>query len=164
MINRQAYTIEVLDSGGSKCLEQMRPRWIRGSEGLVLVYNISRRSSFEYVRQLYQTNISVLATVGAISIALVGNMNDRSPRRKVSIDEGRALANQWGAFFFEVNIKIVDAGLIFTSLLINMRKFRGEQMQDSRSGFNRENPMLRTWWNSISSWICGLRRKYIGFR
>ena len=92
---------------------------VDNSEGLVLVYNTCRSSSFEPIRKIFRDIIE------RFPIVLVGAMRD-NPAREVSEDEGRNLAGQWGALFFETSAKDgTNVGDVFAGLLKKMREVRG---------------------------------------
>eukprot|EP00929_Paragymnodinium_shiwhaense_P055547 TRINITY_DN27828_c0_g1_i1.p1 TRINITY_DN27828_c0_g1~~TRINITY_DN27828_c0_g1_i1.p1 ORF type:complete len:212 (+),score=18.18 TRINITY_DN27828_c0_g1_i1:111-746(+) len=98
----QKIKLQVWDTAGQERFRSITRAYYRGSIGVLLVYDVSRRSSFERlaswledVRQHTDTN-SV--------IALVGNKCDLE-LREVSYEEGAEFASQNGLIFLETSAK-----------------------------------------------------------
>ncbi|CAN1251391.1 Ras-related protein RABA5d [Linum perenne] len=73
----------------------------RGAVGALIVYDISRRTTFESVgRWLDELTTHSDTTVARM---LVGNKCDLDNIRDVSVEEGRSLAEQEGLFFMETS-------------------------------------------------------------
>ncbi|KUJ11006.1 uncharacterized protein LY89DRAFT_536512, partial [Mollisia scopiformis] len=103
-INGKSCMLEVLDTAGQEEYTALREQWIRDSEGAVLVYSITSRSSF---RRIQRFNAQVLHVKGVekFPILLVGNKSDRVTEREVSTQEGYALARELGCEFTESSAK-----------------------------------------------------------
>jgi GTPase SAR1 family protein len=102
--------VEILDTGGSEGYNFIRHQWIKNCGGLIFVYDISTASSLDLIEQQLcdaQTVLSNLhqqpPTAPTIPIALVGNKFHKLPSGKVSDEEGRQLADKYGAKFFETS-------------------------------------------------------------
>lgn len=75
--------------------------FFRGSVGALLVYDITKRSSFESVeRWLSDLNSHVDKKV---VVMLVGNKCDLKNQRQVSVDEATAIAKRLGLSFLETS-------------------------------------------------------------
>lgn len=82
----------------------MTEEQLRWADGIVLVYSICDRASFEVVQQqlaLIQKLSSSSAT--SVPMVVVGNKRDLQHRRVVSSEEGRQLALSAECGFFEVS-------------------------------------------------------------
>ncbi|PSS18312.1 hypothetical protein M430DRAFT_70482, partial [Amorphotheca resinae ATCC 22711] len=107
-------TVHFVDTGGSECCnDHLRDQWTRNCRGIVFVYDISDASTFCLVReQLYAVHAFLLnlykqfPTTPTRLIAIVGNKADKRPR-EVLETEGRQLADEHGAIFWETSA--VDA-------------------------------------------------------
>ena len=110
--------MEVLDTSGSSD-EWMGFQRTDSSDAVVLVYSTCKRSTFRLMRKTFDT------TELPSPVMLVGTMKDRPDARQVTEEEGRELANQLGAPFFETSAKDgTGVEQAFASLL--------ETMSDSR--------------------------------
>ncbi|KAH8055492.1 GTPase [Aureococcus anophagefferens] len=74
-----------------------------GKRGIVLVYDITDRGTLNSVRS-WMAQINEHAD-GQVNKILVGNKCDNSSARKVSADEGRKLADEYGVRFIETSAK-----------------------------------------------------------
>eukprot|EP00092_Neocalanus_flemingeri_P062039 GFUD01074775.1.p1 GENE.GFUD01074775.1~~GFUD01074775.1.p1 ORF type:complete len:134 (+),score=25.27 GFUD01074775.1:206-607(+) len=73
------------------------------ADGFVLVYSITDRASFNYVKQVWQHIQDVRATHGKeVPMALLGNKGDMVHLRQVSSEEGEILAKDFDCNFGEV--------------------------------------------------------------
>jgi GTPase KRas protein len=112
--------LDVLDTTGQEEYTALRDQGIRESEGFVLVYSISSRSSFTRIQRFHNQIIRVkessassasypvapiLSLAKCLPITLVGNNSDRITEREVSTQEGHALARELGCEFVEASPK-----------------------------------------------------------
>ena len=104
--------LEVLDTAGQEEYTALRGQWIRDGEGFVLVYSVCNRSSFTRIRKFHrevskvkESVISEFFNLPYVPMMLVGNRCDRVTDRKVSTQEGYALARELGCEFVEASVK-----------------------------------------------------------
>ena len=111
--------IEILDTQGQEEYAALRDQWIKDGEGFVLVYCITKRSSFEIIRRLHNQVVRVKTKQATeprypgappqlapfAPIMLVGNNSDRVTEREVSRQEGYELAKELGCDFVEASAK-----------------------------------------------------------
>jgi Ras-related protein Rab-8A len=85
--------------------------YYRGAQGIAIVYDITNRQSFERVRYWYAQCCNE-GDEGS-RFLLIGNKVDLEDERKVSEEDGRALAEELGANFIETsakaNMNVADA-------------------------------------------------------
>jgi Ras-related protein Rab-1A len=77
--------------------------YYRGAHGIIIVYDVTDRDSFDNVRQ-WMHEIERFANPGVCKI-LVGNKCDMDEIRKVSTDEGAELARHFEIPFLETSAK-----------------------------------------------------------
>ena len=75
----------------------------RGSQGVMVVYDITKEESFNHVRQ-WITEVET-NTEDQVKMILVGNKCDMNDCRAVSADDGSALAKDFNMPFVEVSAK-----------------------------------------------------------
>ncbi len=93
----------IWDLAGQEQFKQMRHIYLPNSEAGIIVYDITRRDTFENVMEWYQ-DFKKYAPVDII-IILVGNKTDLEAARQVSTQEGKKLADDLGLHFIETSAK-----------------------------------------------------------
>jgi len=97
--------IQIWDTAGQESFRSITRAYYRGATGCLLVYDISRRETFDHATQWLQ---DVRTHCGSKTvIMLVGNKSDL-PRKQVSYKEGAQLAKDNGLVFIETSAKTID--------------------------------------------------------
>lgn len=92
---------QIWDTAGQERFRAVTSAYYRGAFGALVVYDISRRTTFESVgRWLEELNTHSDTTVARM---LVGNKSDLGNIRDVSVEEGKTLAESEGLFFIETS-------------------------------------------------------------
>lgn len=113
-------------SQDSETAESVTEKQLQWSDGVILVYSICDRSSFEVVRQQVQFIRQSKKGSGGAPIIIVGNKRDLQHQRAVSGEEGRLLAMSTDCGFFETSAAENYHGvlLVFHELLDLIRDAR----------------------------------------
>ena len=89
--------LQIWDTAGQESFRSITRSYYRGAAGALLVYDITRRDTFQHLsrwldeaRQHAQSNMVIM---------LIGNKNDLEHRRAVSTEEGKAFAEANGLIF-----------------------------------------------------------------
>ncbi|XP_031268472.1 ras-related protein RABA5e-like [Pistacia vera] len=92
---------QLWDTAGQERFRAVTSAYYRGAFGALLVYDISRRSTFQSVSRW----LGELSTHSDTTVArmLVGNKCDLEGIREVSVEEGKSLAEAEGLFFIETS-------------------------------------------------------------
>lgn len=105
VIDHEPALLDVLDTAGQEEYSAMREQYMRTGEGFLLVYSITSRSSFEEVVSFYQQILRV-KDKDSFPVVLVANKFDLDADRVVTVEEGRALAQQFNnCRFIETSAK-----------------------------------------------------------
>lgn len=95
--------LQVWDTAGQESFRSITRSYYRGAAGALLVYDITRRDTFQHLsrwleeaKQHAHENMVIL---------LIGNKNDLEHRRAVTTAEGQAFADQHGLLFLETSAK-----------------------------------------------------------
>ncbi|KAK8812247.1 hypothetical protein WA158_007481 [Blastocystis sp. Blastoise] len=93
----------IWDIPGCDAFRSMNLIYLRITNGIIAVYSIDNRKSFEtveeWIKDAYKNaNKNICVTV-------VGNKCDLESERKVTTQEGKDLAKKYGAHFFETSAK-----------------------------------------------------------
>ncbi|KAI4344994.1 hypothetical protein L6164_012164 [Bauhinia variegata] len=92
---------QIWDTAGQERFRAVTSAYYRGAVGALVVYDISRRTTFDSVgRWLDELNTHCDTTVARM---LVGNKCDLENIRSVSIEDGKSLAEAEGLFFMETS-------------------------------------------------------------
>ncbi|KAL1752541.1 small GTPase superfamily [Schizophyllum commune] len=95
--------LSIWDTAGQERFRSLTNNFYRGAQGVVLVYDVCDRESFEALRQWY-TDVKTRAPSETVKI-LVANKVDKSEGRQVSRDEGAAYATQMKSLYVEASAK-----------------------------------------------------------
>ncbi|KAL6052371.1 Ras- protein Rap-1A [Balamuthia mandrillaris] len=96
--------LEIYDTAGTDKGTSFRDTHTKQGDGFVLIYSITKKSTFDDLAKFRQQIIN-LKEQSNVPMVLVGNMRDLEDQRAVSTEEGKALAEEWGAGFVEVSSK-----------------------------------------------------------
>src|SRR5208282_3279631 len=72
VLDGEACILEYLDTSGREESMPLRQQWIRASDGVMVVYNICSRSSFEHISEFHK-QVEEVKGVKAFPICVVGN-------------------------------------------------------------------------------------------
>ncbi|KAF5187738.1 Ras-related protein raba5c [Thalictrum thalictroides] len=92
---------QIWDTAGQERFRAVTSAYYRGAVGALIVYDITRRTTFDSVaRWLDELNTHSDTTIARM---LIGNKLDLANIRDVSVEEGKALAEAEGMFFMETS-------------------------------------------------------------
>ena len=107
------------DTAGQEKYRAITDAYYRGSQGAMVVYDVSKRDSFEAVeRWLAELKQSCDPN---IVVMIVGNKADLEQEREVSLDEGTEMSKANNAYFIETSA--LDGSNVekaFTELLVHI--------------------------------------------
>jgi Ras-related protein Rab-2A len=100
--NKTVYKLQIWDTAGQETFRSLIRSYYRGTLGCLLVYDITRRESFESMES-WLTELKNY--VPNVSVVLVGNKIDLDAQREVETEEGIEFAQKHGLAFFETSAK-----------------------------------------------------------
>jgi len=135
-INGDEVKLQIWDTAGQERYETITTQYYRRAHGVILVYDISRRHSYDnmrkwlkYVDEYANSNVKMI---------IVGNKCDLEGEREVSPEDGKQLATQYDVSFYEtsayamINIDEAFSGIakiIYESQMVEERKeFTDEEL------------------------------------
>ena len=95
--------ISIWDTAGQERFRTITNSYYRGANGIILIYDISKKNSFENVigwMKSIEEN-----TNKNVRKLLVGNKSDLFESRQVSFKQGQAMADRYGMKFIETSSK-----------------------------------------------------------
>lgn len=102
-IDGKQIKLQIWDTAGQESFRSITRSYYRGAAGALLVYDITRRETFNHLatwledaRQHSSSNMVIM---------LIGNKSDLESRRDVQKEEGEAFAREHGLIFMETSAK-----------------------------------------------------------
>lgn len=99
----QRVKLTMWDTAGQERFRTLTSSYYRGAQGVILVYDVSNRESFENLSKTWLKELQTYANMDKLILMVVGNKIDKE--REVSVEEGRALAQDLSALFMEASAK-----------------------------------------------------------
>ena len=128
--------LQIWDSAGQEKFRRLIPNYIRGASLIILVYDITNKSSFNNLNSW----IEFINNYESTNIIICGNKIDLKDKREVSYEEGEKFSEEKKMDFFEVSAKEETnllnmlfssvASLPFFSTLNNEIKSKEELIND----------------------------------
>lgn len=97
--------LQIWDSAGQEKFQTIAPNYFRGSQGIVVVYDVTDRLSFERAGWWLKELRSGKFGGEQMDLMLVGNKIDLEGQRAVSDAEGSEMAREYGIVHCEVSAK-----------------------------------------------------------
>ncbi|MFX1564563.1 MAG: Rab family GTPase [Promethearchaeota archaeon] len=94
--------LQLWDLAGQPHFSSVRPVFYRGAAGIILVYDVTRRSTFDAIPAWY-TEVSQVT--GNVPTVLLANKVDLVDQSQTTTEEGMAYAQQLGWGYFETSAK-----------------------------------------------------------
>ncbi|XP_014487065.1 PREDICTED: ras-related and estrogen-regulated growth inhibitor isoform X2 [Dinoponera quadriceps] len=101
LVDGEPILFEILDTCPKSEVELPSMETLQWADGLLLVYSITDRGSFNFVRKAKEA-LAVADPEAAMPLALVGNKADMVHLRQVSAEEGEILAKDFECWFSEI--------------------------------------------------------------
>eukprot|EP00045_Choanoeca_perplexa_P023021 m.11645 g.11645 ORF g.11645 m.11645 type:complete len:207 (+) comp9867_c0_seq1:167-787(+) len=124
-INDTTCKFALWDTAGQEKYRGLAPMYYRGAAAAVIVYDITRRDTFQHVRS-WVNELSTMGPAG-VMLAIAGNKADLEDRRQVTLKEGKEYATSVGALFLETSaLKSTGVVNLFEQLGMNVIKHQPE--------------------------------------
>ncbi|KAF3333509.1 ras-related protein RABA5a [Carex littledalei] len=101
LIDGKEVKAQIWDTAGQERFRAVTSAYYRGAVGALLVYDISRRTTFDSVGR-WLNELHTHSDMNVVTI-LVGNKSDLKDIREVPTSEGKSLAEAQGLFFMETS-------------------------------------------------------------
>mmetsp|Transcript_4782 Transcript_4782/g.17179 ORF Transcript_4782/g.17179 Transcript_4782/m.17179 type:complete len:204 (-) Transcript_4782:1707-2318(-) len=103
VLGEKTVKLQIWDTAGQERFRTITSSYYRGASGIIVVYSITDRESFENVKK-WLSDIDRFAAPD-VNKLLVGNKSDLASARQVEEAEGRELAKSLGIPFIETSAK-----------------------------------------------------------
>ena len=102
-VDGKSVKLQIWDTAGQERFRNIISSYYRGAQGIMLVYDITDLESFQNLNS-WLIEIEKNASKNVYKI-LVGNKCDMESERKVTVEQGKDFATQYGMKFFETSAK-----------------------------------------------------------
>jgi Ras-related protein Rab-1A len=103
-IGEKKVKMQIWDTAGQERFRNVVSTYFRGSNGILLIYDITNKDSFKNLES-WLIEIEKSASENVLKI-LIGNKSDLEDEREISKEEGQAFANRNGMQFIETSAKL----------------------------------------------------------
>ncbi|KAL4191268.1 hypothetical protein AMTRI_Chr07g79730 [Amborella trichopoda] len=97
--------LTIWDTAGQERFRTLTSSYYRGAQGIILVYDVTRRETFVNLSEVWAKEVELYSTNQDCIKMLVGNKVDKEDERAVTREEGIALAKEYGCLFLECSAK-----------------------------------------------------------
>jgi small GTP-binding protein len=95
--------IQIWDTAGQERYKTIAKSYIKGANGILLVYDVTQRTSFEGIKNWVKQIKDQVSS--RVSVVLIGNKTDLVDKREVKTEEGEELGKEYNYQFFETTAK-----------------------------------------------------------
>jgi Ras-related protein Rab-2A len=103
VIESKQIKLQIWDTAGQESFRSITRSYYRGASGALLVYDVTRRETFDHLRTWLDDARQV--SNANMTIMLIGNKCDLETKRQVSVEEGQSFASEHGLVFLETSAK-----------------------------------------------------------
>jgi len=130
VIENKSVKLQIWDTAGQESFKSITRSYYRGAHGALLVYDITRRETFDHLKE-WLSEVREHSNK-EIVIMLIGNKSDLESKRAISTEEGKQFAKDNGLFFMETSAKTstnVDEAFLETARKIYSKVREGVQLE-----------------------------------
>jgi Ras-related protein Rab-1A len=119
-VDNKDIKLQIWDTAGQERFKAIIRSYFKSSNGILMVYDITTRHSFNHLKDWYET-INTYCDTKYLKLMVVGNKIDRHYFRQVMPEEGAEFANAIGASYIEVSAKMYNNNNV-NQLFINLSR------------------------------------------
>jgi len=145
--------LNVWDTAGQERYRAITKTYYRGTQGIVVVYDITNRKSYEGVPYWFN-QVNKEADLNSVKL-LIGNKSDLTDQRQVPTEEAEKFADEHGVTFLETSAKdAVNIEAAFRTLSeqciqnFGMAQLEGEEFGNNSFYLNDAKPVSGGWCSS----------------
>ena len=134
--------VQLWDTAGQDKYRTIAKNYFKGSHGILLLYDVTKQSSFQSIRDWIQ-DIREEVSQKAI-IFLIGNKIDLVDKRKISKEKGIELAEEYKLPFFEASAKSGEnVDEVFKALYKKISEVYGDLEKEMGTKLNKRKKNKR---------------------
>ena len=136
----EKYKVLFYDTAGQEKYRSIAFNLMKGAEGIILMYDVTKRNTFEAITDWVQ---SIKEAKGEnFPVVLIGNKCELNEEREIDKEEGENEAKKNGFLFFETSNKdgtnVEEAVLALISKVVELRKNQKKNPQSGEIDKNQE--------------------------
>lgn len=113
--------LAIWDTAGQERFRTLTSSYYRGAQGVIMVYDVTRRDTFTNLSDIWAKEIDLYSTNQDCIKMLVGNKVDKESDRVVTKKEGIEFAREYGCLFLECSAKTrVNVEQCFEELVLKI--------------------------------------------
>ncbi|CAH9109830.1 unnamed protein product [Cuscuta europaea] len=113
--------LAIWDTAGQERFRTLTSSYYRGAQGIIMVYDVTRRETFTNLKDIWAKEIELYSTNQDCIRMLVGNKVDKDAERAVTKKEGIEFAREYGCLFIECSAKTcVNVQQCFDELIMKI--------------------------------------------
>lgn len=113
--------LAIWDTAGQERFRTLTSSYYRGAQGIIMVYDVTRRDTFTDLSEVWAKEIDLYSTNQDCIKMLVGNKVDKEGERVVTKKEGTEFARKYGCLFLECSAKTrVNVQQCFEELVLKI--------------------------------------------
>ncbi|CAH1421799.1 unnamed protein product [Lactuca virosa] len=113
--------LAIWDTAGQERFRTLTSSYYRGAQGIIMVYDVTRRDTFTDLSDIWAKEIDLYSTNQDCIKMLVGNKVDKEQDRVVTKKEGMDFAREYGCLFIECSAKTrVNVEQCFEELVLKI--------------------------------------------
>jgi small GTP-binding protein len=124
-VDSKTVKLQIWDTAGQDRYKCVTKNFYQKAQGIVLMYDITSEESFFYIKKLLKSIKEVSAD--RIAVILIGNKIDLEADRRVSFNEGKALAEENDLLFLETsaksNVNVKETFTMLTRFVLTKKEF-----------------------------------------
>ncbi|XP_059643954.1 ras-related protein RABC1-like isoform X1 [Cornus florida] len=121
IIGGKKLKLAIWDTAGQERFRTLTSSYYRGAQGIIMVYDVTRRETFTNLSDVWAKEIGLYSTNQDCIKMLVGNKVDKENERVVTRKEGINFARECGCLFIECSAKTrVNVQQCFEELVLKI--------------------------------------------
>lgn len=104
-MDQQRIKLTIWDTAGQERFRTLTSSYYRGAHGVILVYDVCSRSSFDNLLAVWMRELRTYAQPEEMVLLVVANKVDKTGQRVVDKEEGEQLARDLAALYMECSAK-----------------------------------------------------------
>ncbi|KAF5184468.1 Ras-related protein rabc1 [Thalictrum thalictroides] len=113
--------LSIWDTAGQERFRTLTSSYYRGAQGIIMVYDVTRRETFTNLADIWGKEIDLYSTNRDCIKMLVGNKVDKESERVVTRKEAMDFAREYGCLFIECSAKTrVNVEQCFEELVLKI--------------------------------------------
>ncbi|KAF9607926.1 hypothetical protein IFM89_003740 [Coptis chinensis] len=153
VIQHKSVKAQIWDTAGQERYRAVTSAYYRGALGAMLVYDITKRQTFDHIPRWLEELRSHADK--NIVIILIGNKSDLENQRAVPTEDAKEFAQKEGLFFLETSaLEATNVENAFSTILTEIFNIVNKKTPCCRRGARQWKPSISSWKKDTHPWPC----------